>query len=127
MQLYIDNRSGAPIYDQIYSQIKDAILSGQVAEGEALPSIRALAKDLRISVITTKRAYDELEKGGYIHTVAGKGCYVAEKNVELVREASLRQIEEHMREIAGLAQTCGLSDGDLIDMYRLVRKEESQR
>ena len=68
MQLYIDNRSGAPIYDQIYSQIKDAILSGQVAEGEALPSIRALAKDLRISVITTKRAYDELENEGFIYT-----------------------------------------------------------
>lgn len=65
MQLYIDNRSGAPIYDQIYSQIKDAILSGQVTEGEALPSIRALAKDLRISVITTKRAYDELESEGF--------------------------------------------------------------
>ena len=66
MQLYIDNRSGAPIYDQIYSQIKDSILSGQVTEGEALPSIRALAKDLRISVITTKRAYDELESEGFI-------------------------------------------------------------
>ena len=80
MQLYIDNRSGAPIYDQIYSQIKDAIVSGQVAAGEALPSIRALAKDLRISVITTKRAYDELEREGFIDTLPGKGCFVAERS-----------------------------------------------
>ncbi len=127
LDIIISNAAGEPIYEQIYTQIRNSIVSGALDAGEMLPSIRALAKDLRISVITTKRAYDELEKGGYIHTVAGKGCYVAEKNVELVREASLRQIEEHMREIAGLAQTCGLSDGDLIDMYRLVRKEESQR
>ena len=86
MQLYIDNRSGAPIYDQIYSQIKDAILSGQVTEGEALPSIRALAKDLRISVITTKRAYDERECEGVIYTLPGKGCCVAERSTELLRE-----------------------------------------
>ena len=85
MQLYIDNRSGAPIYDQIYSQIKDAILSGQVTEGEALPSIRALAKDLRISVITTKRAYDELESERFIYTLPGKGCFVAERSTELLR------------------------------------------
>ena len=93
MQLYIDNRSGAPIYDQIYSQIKDAILSGQVAEGEALPSIRALAKDLRISVITTKRAYDELENEGFIYTLPGKGCFVAERSTELLREE-----KDHLKE-----------------------------
>ena len=103
MQLYIDNRSGAPIYDQIYSQIKDAILSGQVTEGEALPSIRALAKDLRISVITTKRAYDELENEGFIYTLPGKGCFVAERSTELLREENLRKIESHMQEIRRLA------------------------
>ena len=120
MQLYIDNRSGAPIYDQIYSQIKDAILSGQVTEGEALPSIRALAKDLRISVITTKRAYDELERDGFIDRVPGKGCYVAEKNLELVREAHLKQIEDHMNAIVDLAAGCSLTEEEAVEMLRLM-------
>ena len=126
MQLYIDNRSGAPIYDQIYSQIKDAIVSGQVAAGEALPSIRALAKDLRISVITTKRAYDELERDGFIDRVPGKGCYVAEKNLELVREAHLKQIEEHMTEIVTLAAGCSLSEEDTVRMLRLIWENEGK-
>ena len=125
MQLYIDNRSGAPIYDQIYSQIKDAIVSGQVAAGEALPSIRALAKDLRISVITTKRAYDELEREGFIDTLPGKGCFVAERSAELLREESLRKIEGYMQEIRRLAAACGLTEGELAEMWR-VQKEETE-
>ncbi|MEI3129098.1 MAG: GntR family transcriptional regulator [Oscillospiraceae bacterium] len=123
MQLYIDNRSGAPIYDQIYSQIKDAILSGQVTEGEALPSIRALAKDLRISVITTKRAYDELENEGFIYTLPGKGCFVAERSTELLREENLRKIESHMQEIRRLANACRLTEQELDDMWRLQKEE----
>lgn len=123
MQLYIDNRSGAPIYDQIYSQIKDAILSGQVAESEALPSIRALAKDLRISVITTKRAYDELENEGFIYTLPGKGCFVAERSTELLREENLRKIESHMQEIRRLANACRLTEQELDDMWRLQKEE----
>ena len=123
MQLYIDNRSGAPIYDQIYSQIKDAILSGQVAEGEALPSIWALAKDLRISVITTKRAYDELENEGFIYTLPGKGCFVAERSTELLREENLRKIESHMQEIRRLANACRLTEQELDDMWRLQKEE----
>ena len=125
MQLYIDNRSGAPIYDQIYSQIKDAIVSGQVAAGEALPSIRALAKDLRISVITTKRAYDELEREGFIDTLPGKGCVVAERSAELLREEHLRKIEGCMQEIRRLAAACGLTEGELAEMWR-VQKEETE-
>ncbi len=125
MQLYIDNRSGAPIYDQIYSQIKDAIVSGQVAAGEALPSIRALAKDLRISVITTKRAYDELEREGFIDTLPGKGCFVAERSAELLREEHLRKIEGCMQEIRRLAAACGLTEGELAEMWR-VQKEEAE-
>ena len=125
MQLYIDNRSGAPIYDQIYSQIKDAIVSGQVAAGEALPSIRALAKDLRISVITTKRAYDELEREGFIHTLPGKGCFVAERSTELLREESLRKIEGYMQEIRRLAAACGLTEDELAEIWR-VQKEETE-
>ena len=123
MQLYIDNRSGAPIYDQIYSQIKDAILSGQVTEGEALPSIRALAKDLRISVITTKRAYDELENEGFIYTLLGKGCFVAERSTELLREENLKKIEEHMQEVRRLASACRLTENELDEMWRLQREE----
>lgn len=123
MQLYIDNRSGAPIYDQIYSQIKDAILSGQVTEGEALPSIRALAKDLRISVITTKRAYDELESEGVIYTLPGKGCFVAERSTELLREENLKKIEEHMQEVRRLASACRLTENELDEMWRLQREE----
>ena len=125
MQLYIDNRSGAPIYDQIYSQIKDAIVSGQVAAGEALPSIRALAKDLRISVITTKRAYDELEREGFIDTLPGKGCFVAERSAELLREESLRPIEGSMQEIRRLAAACGLTEDELAEIWR-VQKEETE-
>ena len=123
MQLYIDNRSGAPIYDQIYSQIKDAILSGQVTEGEALPSIRVLAKDLRISVITTKRAYDELENEGFIYTLPGKGCFVAERSTELLREENLRKIDSHMQEIRRLANACRLTEQELDDMWRLQKEE----
>ena len=123
MQLYIDNRSGAPIYDQIYSQIKDAILSGQVTEGEALPSIRALAKDLRISVITTKRASDELESEGFIYTLPGKGCFVAERSTELLREENLKKIEGHMQEIRRLASACRLTENELDEMWRLQREE----
>ena len=123
MQLYIDNRSGAPIYDQIYSQIKDAILSGQVTEGEALPSIRVLGKDLRISVITTKRAYDELESEGFIYTLPGKGCFVAERSTELLREENLKKIEGHMQEIRRLASACRLTENELDEMWRLQREE----
>ena len=123
MQLYIDNRSGAPIYDQIYSQIKDAILSGQVTEGEVLPSIRALAKDLRISVITTKRAYDELESEGFIYTLPGKGCFVAERSTELLREENLKKIEGHMQEVRRLASACRLTENELDEMWRLQREE----
>ena len=86
MEIIIRNSSSQPIYEQIYTQIKDLILNGTLAEGDALPSIRGLAKDLRISVITTKRAYDELEREGFVNTVAGKGCFVAGTNRELIQE-----------------------------------------
>ena len=123
MNIFIDNRSGAPIYDQIYTQIKDLIVGGKLAEGDALPSIRNLAKDLRISVITTKRAYDELEREGFIFIVAGKGCFVAPQNAELLRQESLKRIEGHMRAIAKEAAACGLSKEELADMYALVAEE----
>jgi GntR family transcriptional regulator len=103
MNLWIDNKSGIPIYEQIFTQIKGQIVSGELAENTPLPSIRNLAKDLRISVITTKRAYDELERAGFVYTIPAKGCFVAPRNVELLREEHLRRIEEHLREAVELA------------------------
>lgn len=120
LEITINNSRGQPIYDQIYTQIKGHIISGQLQTGEMLPSIRSLAKDLRISVITTKRAYEELEREGFIYTVTGKGCFVAEKNMDLIREDHLKKIEEHMEEIAKLASTCNLSHDDLIEMFKIL-------
>ena len=117
MHILIDNKSGAPIYDQIYSQIKSQIISGALREHEPLPSIRGLAKDLRISFITTKRAYDELEKEGFIYTIQAKGCYVAPKNVELIREENLKKIEAHMEQIVQLAKSCNLTREDVLAMF----------
>ena len=123
MNIYINNKSSAPIYDQIYSQIKNQIISGDLKEDEALPSIRNLAKDLRISVVTTKRAYDELEREGFIYTIAAKGCFVAPKNVELLREENLKKIEEHMQMITLDAASCNLNKEDIIEMFQLIWEE----
>lgn len=120
MDIVLRNTSGAPIYEQIAAQIKDQIVDGTLEPGQALPSIRALAKDLRISVITTKRAYDELEAQGFLTTVAGKGCFVAEQNTQLIRESRLREIEEHLQSAAELARSCRVADGELLEMLRLI-------
>lgn len=123
MDLLISNASDKPIYAQIAEQIKNSIISGELGPGDALPSIRALAKDLRISVITTKRAYDELEREGYLNTVAGKGCFVAEKNTALIREERLREIESLMQRAAALAASCGLTEAEAEEMLRLAWEE----
>ena len=124
MNLFIDNKSGAPIYEQICEQIKAQIISGALREDEPLPSIRALAKDMRISVITTKRAYDELLQGGYVYAVAAKGYFVARRNVELLREENLRSIEAHLTEVAKLAARCNLTREDVMTMYDVLSGEE---
>ena len=124
MNIFIDNKSGLPIYDQIYSQIKSQIISGALREDQLLPSIRNLAKDLGISVITTRRAYDELEREGFIYTVAGKGCFVAEKNLDLVREHQLKELEDHLSAAAELAKSCGLSREELTEMLRIFMEEQ---
>ena len=118
MELIIRNTNNQPIYEQICTQIKAQIIAGKLSPGEALPSIRALAKDLRISVITTKRAYDELEAQGLINTVAGKGCFVAEPDLALFREQSLYLLEDHLAAAAELARTCGLSESELAELLR---------
>ncbi len=123
MNIFIDNKSNAPIYEQIYSQIKTQIINGSLQANDALPSIRNLAKDLRISVVTTKRAYDELEKEGFIYTIAAKGCFVAPKNVEWLREENLKKIEFYLQEIAQLAVSCNLSKQDIIKMFDLLEEE----
>ena len=124
MLVLIDNKSGMPIYDQIYTQIKGQIVSGALREDEALPSIRGLAKDLRISVITTKRAYDELEQEGFIYTIPGKGSFVAKRNLQLVREENLRQIEQEMQEIRRLATISGVSRSEILEMWNLMWEEQ---
>lgn len=124
MNILIDNKSGTPIYDQIYSQIKGQIISGALKQDELLPSIRGIAKDLRISFITTKRAYEELEKEGFIYTLPAKGCYVAPKNVELLREENLKKIEEHIDEIVRLAASCNLSKQEIMEMVHFSLEEQ---
>ena len=123
MELYISNSGQEPIYAQITRQIKAKILNGELQQGDALPSIRLLAKELRISVITTKRAYDELENEGFIYTLPGKGCFVAERSTELLREGNLKKIESHMQEIRRLANACRLTEQELNDMWRLQKEE----
>ena len=123
MDIIISNASDKPIYEQITAQMKNLILNGTLAEGAQLPSMRALANDLRISVITTKRAYDELEKEGFIYTIAAKGCFVAPKNVELLREETLKNIENHIDQIVRLSQSVGLSEQEVLDMVKFAMED----
>ena len=109
MEIIIRNTINQPIYEQISTQLKNQIIAGTLKPGEALPSIRALAKDLKISVITTKRAYEELEAQGFLNTIAGKGSFVAEKNLDLIREKRLQELEEHLQAAVELAQNCVIS------------------
>lgn len=124
MNIIISNSSGKPIYEQIYSQIKAMILAAELKEGDVLPSMRLLAKELRISVITTKRAYEELERDGFIVSIKGKGSFVASKNIEFIKEEHLRNIESHMQSIIQYANECGLSLEDLKQMLELIYKGE---
>lgn len=123
MDIIISNVCNQPIYEQIYTQIKNNIISGKLSEAEMLPSIRTLAKDLRISVITTKRAYDELEKDGYIYTIPAKGCFVSKRNIEVIREEYLKKIEDYMQKIADLASACKITNDQLIEMFRVLKRE----
>lgn len=124
MDIIISNSSGKPIYDQIYTEIKSKIISGELKEGDPLPSMRLLAKELRISVITTKRAYEELERDGFITSITGKGSFVSGKNTEFIREENLRKIEEHMQSIIELSKGCNLSLQDLIEMISIIYEED---
>lgn len=123
MNMIISNASQEPIYQQIITQLKNAMVRGDLAAGDALPSIRTLAKDLQISVITTKRAYEELERDGYIHTVPGKGSFVAAQNQELLQETRLRLVEEKLAEAVEAARRIGISLTELRDMLDLIYEQ----
>lgn len=123
LDIIIQNSNSSPIYEQIANQIRAAILSGQLAEGDSLPSIRALANDLRVSVITTKRAYAELEAAGLVDTVQGKGTFVAGGNAELLHEESLRRVEEHLARAIEEAKTSSISPDDLREMLNLLLED----
>ena len=120
----LSNASDKPIYEQITEQIKQAILSGTLLPGAALPSIRMLAKELKISVMTTKRAYSDLERDGFIETVAGKGSFVAYRNQEFLREALLTEIEQHLTKAVHLAKTANVSKEEIEQLLSILLEEE---
>ncbi len=124
MDIIISTSSGQPIYEQICRQVKGAIAAGRLRPGDPLPSIRALARDLRISVITTKRAYEELERDGFIQTVAGKGSFVSTQTLELAKESGLREIEEHLQAALDLAKQAGMTLEELQQILLTLNEEE---
>ncbi len=120
MDIILSNTSGKPIYTQIADQVKEQIMTGALAPGEALPSMRLLARELRISVITTKRAYEDLERDGFLENVPGKGCFVAPQNRELLREAQLRRVEEHLTRAVEEARKGGLALSEVQEMLNIL-------
>lgn len=120
MDIILSNTSGKPIYTQIADQVKEQIMTGALAPGEALPSMRLLARELRISVITTKRAYEDLERDGFLENVPGKGCFVAPQNRELLREAQLRRVEEHLTRAVEEARRGGLALSEVQEMLNIL-------
>jgi GntR family transcriptional regulator len=124
MRIVISNASPDPIYEQIVTQVRAQILSGELSEGELLPSIRKLARDLQISVITTKRAYEELEREGFLNTVGGKGTFVAAQNPEFLREKRMKAVEEKLAEAVDQARLLNVGSEQLAEMLRLLYAEE---
>ena len=124
MDIIIQNSSDKPIYQQIVDQVKDKVLTGVLQPGEALPSMRLLARELKISVITTKRAYEELEREGFLTTQPGRGSFVAEKNLEFAREERMRALEENLAKAVELARGCGVSERELVQLVTLLYSGE---
>lgn len=123
MMIKLSNATNQPIYEQITEQLKQAILSGVLVAGDALPSIRALAKELKISVMTTKRAYADLERDGFIETVAGKGSFVSQRNQDFLREELIKQIEGHFSKAVSIAKTANIQSDELFDLLKLLLEE----
>ena len=123
MDIIISNSGGVPIYDQITRQMKGLILRGELKEGEALPSMRLLAKELRISLITTKRAYEELEREGFIVTMTGRGSFVAAKNLDILREEQRRRLEAHLADAVDAARAAGVDADELCALIRILYQD----
>jgi GntR family transcriptional regulator len=124
MEIIISNASNKPIYEQITTQIKSMIMNGELQSGEMLPSMRALAKSLHISVITTQRAYEDLQRDGFIETVLGRGTFVSSRNTEFVKEEKLRMIEEHLQEAVDIAHEAGVGVEKMVEIIRIIYDEE---
>ena len=124
MNIIITNSSGLPIFEQIENSIKEAIFSNELKEGEMLPSVRSLANELKISFLTVKRAYDELEKTGFIKTVQGKGSYVAPKNLDLIKEEKLKEIQDYIEKIYEVSKISNISKEEVSELFKMIFEEE---
>ena len=124
MNIIITNSSGLPIFEQIENAIKEAIFSNELKEGEMLPSVRSLANDLKISFLTVKRAYDELEKAGFIKTVQGKGSYVSPKNLDLIKEEKLKEIQDYIEKIYEVSKLSNISKEEVSELFKMIFEEE---
>lgn len=126
MFIKLSNASEKPIYEQITEQMKQAILNGTLKPGDSLPSIRSLAKELKISVMTTKRAYQDLERDGFIITFAGKGSFVAERNQDFIREELFKQVEDHIQKAVSTAKLTGMTKDELLELVNMLVEEEME-
>lgn len=124
MNIIITNSSGIPIFEQIENAIKEAIFSNELKEGEMLPSVRSLANDLKISFLTVKRAYDELEKAGFIKTVQGKGSYVSPKNLDLIKEEKLKEVQDYIEKIYEVSKLSNISKDEISELFKMIFEEE---
>ena len=124
MKIIISNSSSVPIYEQIKNAIKTQIMNGELAEDEALPSIRNLAQDIKISVMTIKKAYDELEQEEFIKTVQGKGSFVTPKNLEIIKEVKLKEIQDYIEKIYNISKIANISEDEIKELFNMIFKEE---
>ena len=124
MNIIISNSDGIPIFEQIENAIKEAIFSNELKEEDMLPSVRSLANDLKISFLTVKRAYDELERGGFIKTVQGKGSFVAPKNLELIKEEKLKEIQDYIEKIYTISKISNISEEEVKELFKIIFEEE---
>ena len=124
MNIIISNSSGVPIFEQIENAIKETIFSNELSEGEMLPSVRSLANDLKISFLTVKRAYDELEKSGFIKTIQGKGSFVTPKNLDLIKEEKLKEIQNHIEKIYEISKISNISEEEVSTLFKMIFEED---
>ncbi len=124
MNIILSNSNGIPIFEQIENAIKEAIFSNELKEEDMLPSVRSLANDLKISFLTVKRAYDELEQAGFIKTIQGKGSFVAPKNVELIKEEKLREIQDYIEKIYNISKMANISEEEVKELFRMIFEED---